>query len=444
MFIWDKSNIFLQKNKSIVLTLLLTLSILLSCKGFCTDIYNTLHYGGIDLRNRVVGARLLIDGYDPYFFTWTEEYPEKYLDPNDRTEIPITRVTVPPTVLMLHASFSDWDYRQQRILWFVVQWLSLLSTLYLFAARAPSKEKALLIWIFGLLFISCNPFWRFHVERGQIYIFYVLILAISYYLLGIQYKHSEFISGIMTGFVISLRPLVALMTIPVICFRKFSMMAGMAIGCASSLGISLICFGIKPWASYFPAMRENEVFHLNVLLGEKLTALPNIPLVENMNLQSYYHFPVIDTSLQAVFGYGGITLHSSWLLLLLTLLVFLLIYLLYRKSKLSNSNELVFLFGTFLILIAEFFIPAFRYTYNNVIWIIPITINIISLSQAPEYIRPWFYLFIGFIFSFSNIPLFLLVGNYWVAITFIWFVFRKQPYLLGVCDKVNLNSAESR
>src|SRR5437899_1372777 len=38
-------------------------------------------YPGDDLRNRVVGARVMLAGYDPYTFAWQSGMPEELLDP---------------------------------------------------------------------------------------------------------------------------------------------------------------------------------------------------------------------------------------------------------------------------------------------------------------------------------------------------------------------------
>lgn len=414
----------LLKKKSNGLILLLVLSILMACIGVYIDACNTLKYGGIDLRNRVVGARLLVGGHDPYYFKWNEEYSDRYLDLIDRPEFAVNRVTVPPTVLMMYSFFSNWDYKQLRIFWFIVQWMSLLLCMYLLASRCQTKEKALLVWISGLFLIACSDFWRFHVERGQVYILYSLLLAISYYLLGIKHKYSDFLSGVITGFAIGFRLPIALMAIPVIYFRKFSMLAGMAVGCASSICITLIYFGIKPWISYFTAMYEHGLIHLYILLGGKLNPLTNIQLVENMDISNFYPFLEVDTSLQGVFGYSDIALSSSSLLIIFSiLLTCLIIYLVIHEKRIEQSDELIFLLGTSIILVAEFFIPAFRFTYNNVIWIVPIALIIISFEK--NYFRPLFYLSIALLLSFLNVPIFILIANYWVAVIFMWFSLIK-------------------
>ena len=53
---------------NLLVNILLVFSIFLSAAGFLMDLRNTALFGGVDLRNRVVGARLLIDHQDPYHY----------------------------------------------------------------------------------------------------------------------------------------------------------------------------------------------------------------------------------------------------------------------------------------------------------------------------------------------------------------------------------------
>ena len=94
----------------LIISILLITSIFFTVVGFLQDMENSANYGGIDLRNRVIGARLIKANYDPYFFKWSEEYSEFFLDPRDHPNLPVNRVTVPPTILMIHSIFSDISY----------------------------------------------------------------------------------------------------------------------------------------------------------------------------------------------------------------------------------------------------------------------------------------------------------------------------------------------
>lgn len=96
--------------------ILFWLVLLITAIGFIVDLQTTFTYIGTDLRNRVVGARLVIEGIDPYFFKWTPVWSERFCDPLDDPNNLLSRVSVPPTVLALHSVIARLPYLQQKIL----------------------------------------------------------------------------------------------------------------------------------------------------------------------------------------------------------------------------------------------------------------------------------------------------------------------------------------
>jgi len=116
------------------------------------DTVNTLKYGALDLRNRVVGVRVLLDGEDPYFFKWEQETPEEIVDARDfYSNFPMSRLTVPPTILMLHAPFAGVTYKTQQIFWAIMQWILLLMSIIMLSNTTDSIIRKKVIWIIGLL-----------------------------------------------------------------------------------------------------------------------------------------------------------------------------------------------------------------------------------------------------------------------------------------------------
>jgi len=112
----------------------------------------------------VTGARLMLEGLDPTTSSG-RSIPETLLDPST-TGQRVSRVTVPPTALILHMTIAALPYHAQRTIWLYVQWLLLLASIFLFSRCARSGEQARAIWIIGLL-LSCTGIWRFHVERAR-------------------------------------------------------------------------------------------------------------------------------------------------------------------------------------------------------------------------------------------------------------------------------------
>ena len=220
----------------LILSILLIFAIFISITGFFNDISNTVKFGGVDLRNRVVGARLLIDKQDPYHYKWQKGDSPLFLDPRDNPDWKVNRVTVPPTVLMFHTSFSWLGYKIQRYLWLFVQWFLLLGSIFLFSKSSGSNAKSKLIWICGLFFVGSSFFWRLHVERGQIYILYVFLITLSYWIYTKKRNDSEIWSGIIAGIAMSLRPPLIVLSLPMLIYKRINFIAGNIIGIIIGIG----------------------------------------------------------------------------------------------------------------------------------------------------------------------------------------------------------------
>ena len=183
----------MNKNAKILVALM-TVAGLVSAIGFAVDFYNTLTYPGPDLRNRVVGARLMLEGIDPYFFKWQPGWSERFYDPMDNPTELVSKLSVPPTVLAVHAVMADLSYVQQRVIWLLAQWGAFIGTLLIFLKTSHSQAKKVLM--LGASFFFANSlFWRLHISSGQIYVIYIFLLAIAWLFANRQSSYSRIISG---------------------------------------------------------------------------------------------------------------------------------------------------------------------------------------------------------------------------------------------------------
>lgn len=137
------------KTKNKILTLVLLSAIVITLLAFVVDLRSTLTYPGTDLRNRVVGARLMLEGIDPYFFKWHPGLPDIFYDPLDVPSETLSKLSVPPTVLVLHSTIAKLSYLQQKVIWLVVQWSALIGTVLIFVKGSNSKIKTSAILIVG-------------------------------------------------------------------------------------------------------------------------------------------------------------------------------------------------------------------------------------------------------------------------------------------------------
>ncbi|MFC1898066.1 glycosyltransferase family 87 protein [Candidatus Cloacimonadota bacterium] len=366
----------MNQNNKLILNILLIFVIFLTISGFLEDIKNTFQFGGVDLRNKVVGARLLKRDMDPYFYKWQQGDPLVLLDPRDKVEKEVSMVTVPPSLLQLILPFADIRYNIQRIIWLFVQWFLFLFSIYLFTKTAISKRDKKLIWLLCLFFISSSFFWRLHVERGQVYIFYVALLSLIYFIYRSNMRNSSFWSGMLLGFSVILRPTLALVGVPFLLHKKWKFISGAVAGGVISFVISVVLSGWEMWLSYFRAMKiYGEIHLLDLELAASAYPYSNIEGIEN--LYGLANIPIFDSSIQFLFKSIGVIVPGSALLIVFILLLSTAFFFL-RKIKLTEPQ--LFLLGTCFVFLVDFFLAAPRFSYNNVMFL-PILAIVILESK---------------------------------------------------------------
>jgi hypothetical protein len=423
-----------MRNKEKILTLLLILVAIVTVLGFFTDVKNTLEYGGIDLRTRVVGARVLIEGMDPYSFKWHPGMSDRLLDPRIDPNKGVPNLTVPPTVLVLHSAIANFSYLNQKIIWLAVQWMAFLSTLGIFMTRSQSWLKRSSILVLGWLILS-SYYWRVHVERGQIYIIYVVLLALAWFFSGASFRYHKVISGFLVGFAASLRPPIILMLIPFGIYRQWALLLGSIMGLVSGLSLSLTLANISIWKSYWLALnglaslkKSYEGSNLISSAGEIGELYPKViisklypKIIEGMgNVDLMSNIPHSNSSFKYLLSRLGMDVSPGNLVLSLCVVIFFLSCFAISLPRRNISVGLVFLMGFIMYLISEFFIPSSRYSYNNVQWLLPLSLIVIE-ANILEVLTDKFIIFLLFglllcVGCFSWIPNFILVSDILIAL----------------------------
>ncbi|MDO8584877.1 MAG: glycosyltransferase 87 family protein [bacterium] len=389
-----------------ILYILLAAAILVAVAGFVADFKNTAFYGGVDLRNRVTAARVAQElKQDPYFYKWSPKESDRYLDPSDNTAIPVARVTVPPTVLLFQNLISALPYGTQRWIWFAFQWAALIASLALLAQyvyrvseESCAKRNRLLVITLGLLFISGSSFWRLHVERGQIYVWYVSLFSAALYLYSRAEEKSSALqappltkeeyewlplaaSGLILGYLISLRPPFIFAIIPFLLYKKFKFVSFVAAGALTSVLITGLFFPFALWKSY-----EQSATFQGAMRTDAATNFTSVgvDVAEGMNIHEFLSVPGEDSSLQRIIrGATGQWVGSATLALLLVITTALLAFFMYRfHPSLSVGTNDLFLAGIAFTMLAELFIPAPRWPYADVIWLIPLALLVQKLSTT--------------------------------------------------------------
>ena len=401
--------------------LLIVLGVLVALAGFGRDVYNTLEYGGTDLRDRVVPARVLARGMDPYHFKWKEGMPDTLLDPREFHGHPVSRVAVPPSALVLHIPFAELPYRVQRILWLAGQWGLLLLSAFLLASCADAGWKRDTIWILALVFIAGSVFWRLHVERGQVYVLWTAFFCLAYRLAHRETPLFSMLSGFVLGFAGSCRPPLAFAALPLAVYRRWRILSGFVAGLAAGIAVPFLYGDSRIWVNYHACMRYLSKIYLGLIPDvHRGEIAPGRTMIEGMdNLRRLAYMPwcnsSVRTPLSKLLPRLGVTLTPGILTgLLLVALTAMALYLLWNRRR-TISTGMVFLLGIVVVFVSEYFMPV-RNSYADVIWLVPLALIVVH-SEAPERLlrRPLLLAVLALLLAasaFSWMPKALLIADY--------------------------------
>jgi len=352
----------------IILFLIIPLSLLTIILSF----YYSNNSGGVDLRNRIVGARLIGKGYSPYFYKWHPSDGEFLLDPYDTPSRLANGNTVTPAVFYLSYPLLHLPYPRIRLYWTIIQLIAALLLISIMLKRYTGSSRLIpaAIVIFG---VFTSNYWLFHVERGQMNIFYALLFALMYYFFTSKWKKGEYISGILGGLFLFIRPFAAVVFIGFLLKGKTKWMLGFIIGAIAGL-ILFVTPDYHLWNEYFKAIKEygNECQNKgHTIQNAPIYVQPTIIEGAN-NLRKAQNFETVN--LPALNGYiQKLGIDYTFLLSLFTCGTILLIisFIFYRSKNRSSPIDL-FLFSFLCYLIVQLFALNWRGPYIVLEWAFPL------------------------------------------------------------------------
>ncbi len=395
-----KELIKILKNNKYILNLLLLLGIIFTLISFLNDYLNTKNNGSMDLRNRIVGARIYKHtNLNPYTFRWKKGTDEKFVDPFDNlVGFEANRVTVTPFALWLHTLFCDLPYKKIQFLWNGFMWILLIiSTLLLLKNSSSFRKKISIIAIFFIIYSSY--FLRLHIDKGQIYILYLFLFSLSYYFIKSHTKYSNPLFGLSFGLLVALRPPAIIALLPFFVAKRFKPLFFVGIFSVFFLLIPVLKNGFLIYHQYFMAMNRHSLLHTGKL-DLKYDEYPNKPIIDGVkNLKSDGNYPLRDSSVQWL-AYKNLHIIFSKKILMILLFIILSLFILYQiKHYKSFDDDLLFLSAFSIFYISDFFLPAARLSYNNVFWLFPVIIFVKRIKLSPKTILPIILLILSFILN---------------------------------------------
>lgn len=381
--------------------------------------------GSGDLRNRVVGGRVFLAGYDPYFFHWQQGMPEQWLDPRVNYSFPASRLTTTPTILLLSLPFAKLPFLNHILLWYAIQWTAfILIGVFFYKLTIIKKIKKRIVFV--LILFAGSSFWIEHLVVGQMYIVYAFLITVAFFLMNQNSKKWVYLGYFLVGITAALR-LPYLLFVPLFFVLSKRREAIIVLG-----GFLVVVFittafmGTNVWKSYLTSM--SYYANNKLLAGERVHFVNDgsfYPLkIEGLEIFNEFRGYFDDESSIKGVTQRVLKVNTPAYLLYAAFGVFFLWFVkrIYKRRKILKDTHKVFLVGMVLVILAEFFLPSARYGYYDIQLIVPFLI--LALLQREMLVVEYASLLVS--------PfLFILTPSLLPVLTYILFINLARAALIN-------------
>jgi len=437
-------NATLMYRKSGFLILLIALAVALVFAVYRDIRVERLRYGS-DLRNRVVGARLIKDGHSPYFYKWDKKDGMRYYDPDnddpDKCELgKLSVITATPFFHHLLYPVAELPQLQIYRIWLILEYLLWigLALSFFWLARTPVQKSAVLIVATSFLFTEA---WYMHILYGQYYIL-VPFLAALFYLFIKNHKTPLMAgaAGLVAIMLILVRPNAFLLFLPflflwktytrsylILLFIPIVLLTAWTVLDKNEYGL---------WQDYKNAVAQHTAAHLHLQPYIHSATPPSFSDWEGVDFEKMSQ-PVIlhgeneNGNFFLLFrkiykpGLGLLPLQALSLCLILT--VTGAFFLRHRRTG-EYALPQVAMLGYCLYMISDLFSPISRWQYYTVQWLFPLLLAAAVYDRRDKW--PFTLLLIGLGLNVINIPRFGIehsLGEYLMLAALIRLSFSPKP-----------------
>jgi hypothetical protein len=365
------------------------LALVLIVKAVQRDIIYESDYNS-DLRNRVIGARLINDGKLPYYYKWKESDGIRYYDPQFFSDGKLSNITASPFFHQLMIPLCNLPQATISVLWVVIQYLLFFCIVAIAVSFGKQVQTKFIIAAVGLAFLFTDA-WKQHVFYGQMYIFITFFLAVfTYFFFRAKNTAGYIFCGAVAAVLILIRPNFIVFFLPFFLLLKYiSVKNIVALLLPFLIAVVLIFSGSfqrSLWQQYFAAVNGHVSMHqgnayekaavehnpvyafwegITWKNANRLSSTSAImPQSENGNF-----FVLVKLVLHKKIGPTALFIISS----LLIAILFFLFFMRSRKAVIYPGNlPMLILAGFCLYMITDLFSPVYRHQYYTLQWLFPV------------------------------------------------------------------------
>jgi len=399
---------------------------------------------GQDLRNRVVGARLIKDGRSPYFYKWQAGDGMRYYDPDNNPgpwgeKARLSTITASPFFHHLMAPIADLPEMTIYRIWLILEYLILIGmTAWFFVYARTMVQKAMVLAASGLFLFTVA--WYDHIVMAQYYLIIPFLAMIFYG--SIRHEKSyfaAFVAGTAAISLVLIRPNGILIFLPfLLLHRRFSRRYLVAFAIPPVLLLAwLLTDGHeqKLWKDYRNAIMEHTAQHLQLhpfIHSAKTFPFPCWEGVDSVRLAA--RTKPMDGNEPGNFfllirrfyprGLNLVSLQAISMILIAGLSAGL--FMRYRRNICWSLPQAA-MAGYCLYMISDLFSPVYRWQYYTVQWLFPVLLAASIYLRAQR--RAYVALSAGLILNVLNIERIGMehtIGEYIMLGSLVWLAFSRH------------------
>ena len=437
-------------SRKIIWFIFLTLCTAVLVYALYRDLRVEQRFYGSDLRNRVVGARLIKDGRSPYFYKWKVADGMRYYDPDnfdpDNCERgSISVITATPFFHHLLSPIADQPQSRLFGIWLVLEYLALIAMiLYFFRYARTPVQKAGVAGV-ALLFLLTEG-WYIHILYGQYYLF-IPFLAMLFFSLLQNDKNwlMAGAAGLIAIAAILIRPNFLLFFLPFLAiiktYRRNYLIAFFIPVLLLTAWTVLDKKESALWKDYKTAVAGHTAYHQHLSPFFHSADYPAFARWEGIDTVRMHPPSLSDGEnehgnffllVRRIYK-PGLPLPALQLLSLGAILSLLAAFLLRHRTADGYSLPRIALMGYSLYMVSDFLSPIYRWQYYTTQWLFPLLLAAAVYDRRDKV--PFGLLLTGLILNIININWTSLehsLGEYLMLAAILMLSFGRKPAKNGL------------